>query len=249
MIYNATTTPTVAPTEAPVEGTTPETPSEPTEVVTITATPTVAPTETPVHVHEYTFTTIRPGSCTETCLDLYECECGDSYTKETLKYHDPYSATKRTVVHPTDTEYGYLEKTCGLCGETYILAKIAPKNAKESSIDDWVYTIKKPDRKHKYYYILVTDYIGNEENPTLHHSYTIDGREYITVLRGAIKCTSRVAKCFSLYGCREELTDYRETGVAIASFTDADGNGVYAMDPLSSYVEDGRDWAKIWGIE
>ena len=66
--------------------------------------------------HKYTSSVTKKASCTEDGTMTYTCDCGDSYT-ETIKAAGHKYET--TTVPPTDTEAGYDEHICSVCGDNY----------------------------------------------------------------------------------------------------------------------------------
>ena len=73
-------------------------------------------TETNASGHKYTSSVTKKASCTEDGTMTYTCDCGDSYT-ETIKAAGHKYET--TTVPPTDTEAGYDEHVCSVCGDSY----------------------------------------------------------------------------------------------------------------------------------
>ena len=73
-------------------------------------------TETNALGHKYTSSVTKKASCTEDGTMTYTCDCGDSYT-ETIKSAGHKYET--TTVPPTDTEAGYDEHVCSVCGDSY----------------------------------------------------------------------------------------------------------------------------------
>ena len=72
--------------------------------------------ETSAQGHKYTSSVTKKASCTEDGTMTYTCDCGDSYT-ETIKAAGHKYET--TTVPPTDTEAGYDEHICSVCGDNY----------------------------------------------------------------------------------------------------------------------------------
>ena len=65
--------------------------------------------------HAYT-TTSKDATCTEAGKITHTCNCGHSYTEETVAAGHKYT---EEVIAPTCTEQGYTKHTCSVCGETY----------------------------------------------------------------------------------------------------------------------------------
>ena len=85
------------------------------------------------HVHDYTWTTTTPATCTEPGLETGECVCGDTTTR-------PIPATghnyKWTVKEATCTEAGLKTGVCENCGDT--ITEVIP--ATGHTFSEWTVT-------------------------------------------------------------------------------------------------------------
>ncbi len=245
-----TATSTPAPTATPevVQATATPTPTEtvePTEVPVViepTTVPTEAPTESPIHVHDYNarYEMVKKSTCTEEGLVNLYCECGECIQKVIEPQHTKIGVVQDDAYHcsPTETTGGYLNADCADCGVDFKI-EFPALTEENYPLDGWVYEKHdymypeeirekygwyKVDRHHNAPYILVTDYIGTKENPTLKGSYVIDGVEYQVITR-TLKCSSPTVQSFRFYGVRCENPDMSavfEKGIAYYALTGED---------------------------
>ena len=243
-------TATVVPTATPEPTATavPTETVEPTEVPVVTAVPTeapieVAPTESPIHVHDYNarYEMVKKSTCTEEGLVNLYCECGECIQKVIEPQHTKIGVTQGNEYHclPTETTGGYLNADCADCGVDFKI-EFPALTEENYPLEGWVYekhdyslseelrkrfpNLARVDQYHKDPYILVTDYIGSEENPTLKGSYVIDGTEYQVIVR-TLKCSSPMVQSFRFYGVRCENPDMSavfEKGIAYYALTGED---------------------------
>ena len=80
-------------------------------------------TDIVVHTHSYTEKITKAATCTEDGIKTYTCSCGKSYN-EVIKATGHKYIVK--TVPPTETEAGYDQHTCSVCGKFYIDNVVAP---------------------------------------------------------------------------------------------------------------------------
>lgn len=99
------------------------------------------------HVHAYTETVITAPTCTEGGESQFDCECGDTYKKETPPAGHIFG--EGTVVDPTCNAEGYTEHVCSECDyvkqDTFVPADKENHNyvlvdSKTPNCTEWGYT-------------------------------------------------------------------------------------------------------------
>jgi len=71
---------------------------------------------TPVHKHSYTSNIIETAACGKNGIITYTCTCGESYTEVIPALEHKWQLIN--TVAATETEKGYSEYKCSVCGET-----------------------------------------------------------------------------------------------------------------------------------
>ncbi len=84
------------------------------------------------HIHSYSCKRTQYGCVVDT-IDVYTCECGDSFTEITDPYGHSYTQ-KSTFA--TCTEDGYTEKVCRSCGDSEIISTTPAKGHNYKTVGD-----------------------------------------------------------------------------------------------------------------
>ena len=200
------------PTEEPTEPTT----VEPTEAPT-TEPPTEAPTTEPMpseteHIHEYTATQEYEPTCEDGGFIAHICVCGEFITEVVS---EPLGHSfEDVVVEPTDSEPGYTEHTCTVCGYSYRDTDATTEPSTEPSTEP-----PATDHVHTYIYLTVIEPTCTEAGCTYHEcpcgAYYSDseveklGHDYAHSVQAAT-CTS---EGYDLYTCSRCGDKYRSNVV------------------------------------